>query len=80
MLARERFAPHVTLARFRRDIAPADLARLGLFLAARGDIRLAPFPVTHFALYRSTLGAGPPVYDELARYALGVSGGAGVAP
>ncbi|SPH24465.1 RNA 2',3'-cyclic phosphodiesterase [Defluviimonas aquaemixtae] len=74
MLARERFAPHVTLARFRRNISSSDLARLGHFLALRADTRLAPFPVAHFSLFRSMLGSGPPVYEELARYPLEVSG------
>ncbi|MDW4549690.1 RNA 2',3'-cyclic phosphodiesterase [Defluviimonas sp. D31] len=70
MLPRERFAPHVTLARFRRNIPDAGRQRLGAFIAARGETRLAPFPVTHFSLYRSTLGTDAPVYDELARYML----------
>ena len=70
MLPRERFAPHVTLARFRRNIPDAGRQRLGAFIAARGETRLAPFPVTHFSLYRSTLGTDAPVYDELGRYML----------
>ena len=68
MLPRERFAPHVTLARFRRNMPEGDMLRLGHFLAARADTRFAPFRVTHFSLFRSTLGIEGPVYDELARY------------
>lgn len=70
MLPRERFVPHVTLARFSRNMSPADVHRLGMFLASHADSNLGPFKVTQFSLIRSTLGAGAPSYDALAHYAL----------
>lgn len=67
-LRRERFRPHVTLARFRRDMRVEDTDKLGAFLAAHGDAALAPFGVDAFALYRSTLHPDGPVYEVLADY------------
>ena len=67
-LRRERFRPHVTLARFRRDMRPEDTDRLGRFLSAHGDAALAPFAITGFALYRSHLHPEGPVYEVLADY------------
>jgi 2'-5' RNA ligase len=80
MPARARFTPHVTLARFRPRMPPGDAAHLARFLAQHAGFGLGPFAVARMVLYRSTLGAGPPVYDELARYTLGggdVSGNPG---
>ncbi|MCV2872371.1 RNA 2',3'-cyclic phosphodiesterase [Defluviimonas sp. WL0050] len=71
MLPRERFLPHVTLVRFGKNLSATDFARLGNFLAKYGVSRVAPFRVDHFSLFRSTLGKGGPIYDELARYDLG---------
>lgn len=71
MLPRERFLPHVTLARFGKRLSPLETARLGGFLSAHAGERVGPFPVDHFALFHSTLGRGAPHYDELARYPLG---------
>lgn len=67
-LRRERFRPHVTLARFRREMRAEEVARLGDFLTAHGDAALAPFTVDGFALYRSTLHPDGPVYERLADY------------
>ena len=71
MLPRERFLPHVTLVRFDRNLSAFDPVRLGNFLSKYGMARVAPFRVDHFCLFRSTLGKGGPIYDELARYDLG---------
>lgn len=70
MLPRERFMPHVTLARFGKRLSPTDTARLGGLLANHALLRLSPFPVHHFSLFRSTLGPDGAVYEELARYSL----------
>lgn len=69
-LSRERFRPHVTLARFARGMTPYDVERLRRFLSNHGAFALEPFGVTSFALYRSTLRPEGAVHDELARYDL----------
>jgi len=68
-LPRERFRPHVTLARFSRS-KPVDMGRLTAFLGAYGGFRAGPFAVDRFCLYRSTLTPEGPVYDVLADYPL----------
>lgn len=70
-LPRERFRPHVTLARFRPELDAQDRERLRRFLTRRAGVALPAFPVTDFALYRSTLRPDGPVHEELARYPLG---------
>ncbi|MBW6507513.1 MAG: RNA 2',3'-cyclic phosphodiesterase [Rhodobacteraceae bacterium] len=70
MLARGRYTPHVTLMRFRAPMPAPDAARLVRFMADRGGIALPPFTAARMVLLRSFLGAGPPRYDELARYTL----------
>ncbi|MBY5987575.1 RNA 2',3'-cyclic phosphodiesterase [Roseovarius atlanticus] len=68
-LPRERFRPHVTLARFGRS-RPVDMGRLTAFLSTYGGFRAGPFPVERFCLYASTLTPEGPVYDVLAEYPL----------
>jgi 2'-5' RNA ligase len=68
-LPRERFRPHVTLARFPRS-RPVDMGRLTAFLGAYGGFRAGPFAVDRFCLYGSTLTPDGPVYDVLADYPL----------
>lgn len=65
---RERFAPHVTLARFGRTVPPEEAARLGRFLQARGDAAFAPFTVGQLSLYRSDLRADGARHTVLATY------------
>ncbi|MGD9861662.1 MAG: RNA 2',3'-cyclic phosphodiesterase [Pseudodonghicola sp.] len=74
---RERYHPHVTLARFGggrdRGAGPAQAQRLRDFIARYGDISAPRFPdfdVTGFGLYRSTLHPQGAQYDLLAHYAL----------
>jgi len=67
-LARSRFRPHVTLARFGRHPGPQAMSLLGGFLAARADVALAPFTVAGFALYRSILHQGGAEYEILETY------------
>ena len=69
-LRRERFRPHVTLARFGRSMPVQDLDRVGLFLEAHGDLSMPAFPVEGFALYRSILHEDGAIYDRLAKYPL----------
>lgn len=74
-LDRARFRPHVTLARFNRGLGPDQAARLGRFLAARGDFALPAFAVTGFALVESILTKDGPVYEVLADYPLRTGAG-----
>ena len=68
-LPRERFRPHVTLARFPRSRS-VDTGRLAAFLGAWGGFRAGPFAVERFCLYGSTLTPEGPIYDVLADYPL----------
>lgn len=68
-LPRERFRPHVTLARFPRS-RPVDMGRLTAFLGAWAEFRAGPFAVDRFCLCGSTLTPDGPVYDVLADYPL----------
>ncbi len=70
-LDRERFRPHVTLARFRRGMTLYELEKLKLFLSGYSDFGLEPFTVTSFALYRSVLRPEGAIHEELAQYRLG---------
>ncbi len=63
-----RFTPHVTLSRYAPGaLSPAAAARA---LAARGAFLAGPVAAEAFALYRSDLGRGGPVYTALATYPL----------
>jgi 2'-5' RNA ligase len=73
-LERRRFAPHVTIARFARAMGPEEAARIGRFLAAHADLRLAPFRATAFCLCESILTEAGAHYEVLARYPLTASG------
>ncbi len=70
-LPRERFRPHVTLARFRYDMIEEEAAKLGRFLASHGNVGLTSFSVPEFALYGSTLHPEGAVHEVLAKYSLG---------
>ena len=67
----KKFTPHVTLARFSKDMPGEDMAAVQGFLARRMSLRAGPFAVERFVLYRSTLGRNGPIYEELADYPLG---------
>ena len=60
------YLPHITLARFGKAAGPIDG-----FAAAQGGLSSAPFPVTHFGLFESTLGGEGAHYEMVERYALG---------
>ena len=59
------FAPHVTLARLGASAGP-----LEPFLLRHDALATPPFPVTHFGLYESHLGAAGSTYDLVERYPL----------
>lgn len=70
-LARQRFRPHVTLARFGNDgLRGEDAAEMQAFIARRVALSTAPFTVDEFVLYRSHLGRAGPIYEPLAEYPL----------
>ena len=69
-LPRERFRPHITLARFPRELPRGDRARLDRFLAANAGFRLDPFRATAWSLVRSTLDPSGARHEVLARYDL----------
>lgn len=67
-LETRRFAPHVTIARWRRGaVSPPALAA---FIAAHNLFRAGPFEVDAVRLFRSDLGRDGPRYEELAAYPL----------
>lgn len=70
-LARERFRPHVTLARFPKHLTMLETQRIAGVLEAHGDMDAGTVPVEHFTLYRSHLGPDGPDYEPLADYPLG---------
>ena len=75
-VAEERpFSPHLTIARTRRDVSPALLAKLGDALKTlSGDPAAArrspPLTVRSIALLHSDLRPAGPLYTPLARYDL----------
>ncbi len=68
-LQRERFRPHVTLARFRHP-GPGELKRLGQFLESHGAASFPEAEALSFGLYRSHLGEKRAVHEPLAVYPL----------
>ena len=70
-LPRERYSPHVTLARFNAGLNGDEAQEMRDFAARRMDFTAGPFEVGEFLLMRSTLGRNGPVYEELAAYPLG---------
>ena len=67
---KQRFRPHVTLARLPRHIRPQDLDRLRDFLEDNATYRGPRFRVDAFHLYRSTLLPDAARHDVLASYPL----------
>lgn len=67
---RQRFRPHVTLARLPRILTSHDLSRLGDFLAGHAAFRSSGFSVVDFQLYHSTLMPEGARHETLARYEL----------
>ena len=69
-LPRERFRPHVTLARFRRDMLEEQSMQVGAFLAQSADVTPNPFDVQSFSMFASSLHPDGAVHEVLARYQL----------
>ncbi|MDJ0627830.1 MAG: RNA 2',3'-cyclic phosphodiesterase [Rhodobacter sp.] len=69
-LARERFRPHVTIARFGQRLHGDEVARIGAFLERNGGFRVNPFEVDRVTLYQSTLHRDGAVHEVLAEYGL----------
>ncbi len=70
------FAPHLTLARFRREAAPADLARAGTLVQAQAQSPAvqswsAALPVAQIVLMQSDLQPSGAVYTPLEILPLG---------
>lgn len=77
-LARQRFHPHVTLARFGSEgLRGEEAAEMQAFVAGRVALRAGPFEVDRFVLYRSRLGRAGPTYEALAEYGLAAPDPAG---
>jgi 2'-5' RNA ligase len=70
-LPRERYNPHVTLARFNSGLNGELAQDIRDFAARRMNFTAGPFVVSEFLLIRSMLGRTGPVYDQLAAYPLG---------
>jgi 2'-5' RNA ligase len=73
-LDRERYSPHVTLARFNTGLKGEDAQEMRDFAARRMGLRAGPFHVGEFLLFRSSLGRNGPIYEELAAYRLNGAG------
>ena len=67
---RKRYQPHVTLARFNRELDGADALRVRDFAGAGGGFRARPFRVESFGLWRSFLGRSGAIHEEMAEYPL----------
>ena len=67
---RERYLPHVTLARFNAGLRGEAAERMRAFVLDGAGFRTEPFEVAGFALWRSHLGRSGPIYEALAEYPL----------
>lgn len=69
-LPRERFRPHVTLARLGKHMRDDEAAKLRGFLAHHAGFSSKPFAVRRFNLYRSILHRDGAQHEMLAEYLL----------
>jgi len=69
---RQRFRPHVTLARLPAALPLIDAQRLEAFIASHVGYRGEVFRVTEFGLYRSVLTRRTAIHERLAGYSLGL--------
>ncbi len=70
-LPRERFRPHVTLARFGQRLRAEEVAKIGMFMERNGGFGTDPFGVTEVTLFQSVLHRDGAVHEALATYPLG---------
>ncbi|MEM1382706.1 MAG: RNA 2',3'-cyclic phosphodiesterase [Pseudomonadota bacterium] len=76
-LPRERFVPHVTLARFGNGgLRGEALLELQAYTGRHMGFTLGPLPVEHFTLFESRLTGSGPIYEPLAEYPVGETAGA----
>ncbi|WP_052272375.1 RNA 2',3'-cyclic phosphodiesterase [Leisingera sp. ANG-M7] len=68
-LSRERFRPHVTLARFSRHLEVSQVKKIARYLSAASEFRLE-CEADSFVLFQSTLAPEGARYDILAEYPL----------
>ena len=69
-LPRERYHPHVTLARMGRGVVGDEAERLQAHIARRYGIVAGRFQATAFTLFESHLGRSGPIYSPLADFPL----------
>lgn len=69
-LPRERFRPHVTIARFTGALTPKDQGRLADFLKLNGRFSLDPVACETITLYRSHLRNDGAIHEPLADFPL----------
>ena len=69
-LKRDRYRPHVTLARFGAGARGADRAALQTFLSVHAGFQGPDLTVAGFGLYRSTLRPEGALYEEMVDYPL----------
>lgn len=69
-LERERYRPHVTLARLNGTPSAEELERLRAFVARGARFAAGPFEVAGFELTRSRLGRAGAAYEAMAFYPL----------
>ena len=67
---KQRFRPHVTIARLAKVLPGFELGRLGDYLAEHAAFRSSRFRVKGFAMFRSTLLPGAARHEILASYDL----------
>ncbi|MDF1857072.1 RNA 2',3'-cyclic phosphodiesterase [Pseudooceanicola sp.] len=70
ILPRERFRPHVTLARFGRRVPQGAEGVIAEFLASHAGFRSPPFRVSALTLFESHLSADGARHEVLAQYPL----------
>jgi 2'-5' RNA ligase len=70
-LPRERFRPHVTLARFKGRMADRDRSQLDASLSSGVSLTRVTFDVDRFVMYRSTRHQTGATYDPMVEYLLG---------
>lgn len=73
-LDRERYRPHVTLARLNAPPSPEELERLQAFVARGARFQAGPFEVASFELTRSRLGRAGASYEAMEFYPLWPAG------
>lgn len=67
---KQRFRPHVTIARLPKALSAFELARVREYLADHAAFRSSCFRVGSFVMYQSTLMPGSARHEVLARYEL----------